>query len=137
MKIKGITLIEVLVAALILSIAISALMMIFAKQIEYSESIRKRNAAMMIIQDKFEETKANHDPGTYIAYLSKFNASNPDLVLIGNDKYKLYYDINSIDYNDAIDGYDDPKVYQIKAIVQWLDGSDKKTLEMLTRTNEF
>lgn len=137
MKIKGITLIEVLVAALILSIAISALMMIFAKQIEYSESIRKRNAAMMIIQDKFEETKANHDPGTYIAYLSKFSASNPDLVLIGNDKYKLYYDINSIDYNDAIDGYDDPKVYQIKAIVQWLDGSDKKTLEMLTRTNEF
>ena len=134
---KGVTLIEVLVASVILVIAIIPFFMMYTQQNAMLESFRRESSAFSVIQERLEKVKSNHDPATLVSLLTPVNQSNPENVTINNVNYKLYYEIKIIDFDGVVNGTTHPRLYEIRTVVSWNDGGYDKSVSASTRTNEY
>jgi prepilin-type N-terminal cleavage/methylation domain-containing protein len=134
---KGMTLVEVIVASVILAIAIVSFLMLFVKQNAMVESFKRESHALMMIQSKLEMIKSNNDASTLVSLLSQVNNSTPEIQNVGGIDYKLYYEIRLIDYAGVEGGSAHPRLYEIRVIAQWPDGEGiMKSVSLVTRTNE-
>jgi len=134
---KGITLIEVLVASVILVIAIIPFFMMYTKQNAMLESFRRESSALSVIQERLEKVKSNHDPATLVSLLTPVNQSSPESITINNVNYKLYYEIKIVDFDGVVDGTTHPRLYEIRTVVSWQDSGFEKSISASTRTNEY
>jgi len=134
---KGMTLVEVIVAGVILSIAVVSFLMLFVKQNAMIESFKRESHALMLIQSKMEMIKSNNDASTLVSLLSQINNSTPEIHNVSGIEYKLYYEIRIIDYAGVEGGPAHPRLYEIRVIAQWPEGHGiKKSVSLATRTNE-
>lgn len=134
---KGMTLVEVIVAGVILAMAVVSFLMLFVKQNAMVESFKRESHALMLIQSKMEMIKSNHDASTLVPLLSQVNNSTPETHNVSGIDYKLYYEIRLIDYAGVEGGSSHPRLYEIRVLVQWTDGEGvQKTVSLTTRTNE-
>ncbi len=134
---KGMTLVEVIVAGVILAMAVVSFLMLFVKQNAMVESFKRESHALMLIQSKMEMIKSNHDASTLVPLLSQVNNSTPEIHNVSGIDYKLYYEIRLIDYAGVEGGPSHPRLYEIRVLAQWTDGEGvQKTVSLTTRTNE-
>lgn len=131
------TLVEVIVASVILAIAIVSFLMLFVKQNAMVESFKRESHALMLIQSKMEMIKSNQDASTLVPLLSQVNNTTPEIHNVSGIDYKLYYEIRLIDYAGVEGGPSHPRLYEIRVNAQWTDGEGiQRTVSLATRTNE-
>lgn len=131
------TLVEVLVAGVILAIAVVGFLMLFVKQRTMIESFKREDQALMLIQSKLEMIKSNNDAATLVSLLTPVNQANPENHDIEGVSYDLYYEIKLLDFSGTEGGSAHPRLYEIKVSARWNDGEGKsKTLSIATRTND-
>ena len=102
---KGVTLVEVLVASIILAISISGILYLFVENLEMTIENEKRLIAYNILNDKLEILNNIQDQTSFLSYIAN-NASSENTITTVNN--------NDIKYTTTLSDYGNKSVYTNK-----------------------
>lgn len=134
---KGTTLIEVIVASVILAIVIGGLMMLFATNYGTIKVNQHRNEANHLINTTFESFSAVHNRAEIIQIINDFKADN-EIDFVGIDGMNTKYTItfteerprfisNANEYAGDITA--DLSVYEVRMKVSWTRNGRTEDIE--------
>lgn len=134
---KGVTLVEVLVASVLLAIVVSASMLSATVYHRITEENVYTDEAMSIIQDRFDKMKAIKTRSNITDTTNTYNSIANAQTIVGvqsdntSKMYKLYYTTSEEGFPDNADC----KVLEVTAHLSWNSGGQNRTVSVATRTN--
>jgi len=137
---KGVTLIEVLVASVILAITVAAVMSMLAQNKRGIDDSYYANQALEIIQERFEQIQHRSDRNLIkSAFSDKYTFSNPEKIMCYTPDNKVIADFYNLYYTSKEVGYvsvPNCKVLEISANVSWNRNGKTSNLVLSTRTRQ-
>lgn len=132
---KGMTLIEVLVSALIMSMALTSLLVTFVEcQKIIIQNLNRFNAAL-VVNEHFEVLQNHEIPDSVVAYVNRYSTKKeiPNMAnsFISSTKYWMVLRTAKIVNPTAA-----TDLRQVTAEVTWNEGGPKNTLLMSMISNE-
>ena len=123
---KGVTLIEVLVASLLLVITIGAIMMSFVQHQAIISQQSFQHEAAMILQEEFEGIKGTANRTTLLSHINK--DYNENFSLDSTVAYSIKYTTKEITVNTA-------SLLEITGTLSWTQAGKKHSISLETRSN--
>jgi len=138
---KGVTLIEVLVASLILVITIGPMLYFLVfNQTSVHEAACETNASFLI-RDEFERIKKsvnlNAVCGSSNSIGRRLGSSNAEIVKIDNINYSLYFDTTTVTLSGGAASATNPKLLKLTANVTWNYSTKDHSMSMSMLSNNF
>ncbi|PID30987.1 MAG: hypothetical protein CR982_00555 [Candidatus Cloacimonadota bacterium] len=135
---KGVTLLEVLVASLLLSVVVVAMLKMEVDFYKINKKMALIQEGNMILQKKFETFKGKINRGVLISFLREQNGSKVSSKVVPNVNFTLNLEWDSkelplIDNN--IEDDDRKGILEIDAKLFWVENGKKDSLVMFTRSN--